>query len=364
MPSKDSFHFDETPPPGGSPVVLTADSDTMADPAWSNPPAFLLRIGRQVLTPSRSGMDPFSRMVGNDPKMQAIFNQIIDAAPYDYPVHLSGTTGTGKELAARAIHEHSSRCNGPFVPVNCGAIPEELVESELFGHVKGAFSGAQRPHRGRFELAHRGTLFLDEVADLSPYIQVRLLRVLQSGSFEKVGGERSLSVDVRIISAANHPLKAAMQQGRFRQDLYYRLNVVPIHLPPLKARCGDIVLLARYFLDQAVARHHRCSMTIAPEALAAMQRYAWPGNIRELQNAVCFAFVKARGRTIDVGHLPKEIRQTIGTDDDKAHGKLDADSVRTALQATGGNKTKAAKRLGVGRATLYRFLSACRDQRW
>lgn len=366
MGQQDSLRFNGTrlPQLAKSAALFAQDSIRnpliLEDPQRSNPPAFLLRIGRQVLPQVRPGVDPFSRMVGNDPKMKAIFGQIADVAPYDYPVHLSGATGTGKELAARAIHDQSPRRHGPFVAVNCGAIPEDLVESELFGHVKGAFSGAQRPRKGRFELAHRGTLFLDEVADLSPYIQVRLLRVLQSGSFEKVGGEGSFSVDVRIISAANHPLKAAMQQGRFRQDLYYRLNVVPIHLPPLKARCGDIALLARYFLDQAVASHRRCSMAISPEALAAMKRYAWPGNIRELQNAVCFAFVRAKGRTIDVCHLPDDIQRSVNTNGcGKRPGNLDAGSVTAALRATGGNKTRAAARLGVGRATLYRFLSLC-----
>lgn len=325
----------------------------------SHPTGFLLGIGRQVLPDRRPSMAPFPHIIGEDPKMKAIFRQILEAAPYDYPVHLSGATGTGKELAARAIHDHSNRKKGPFVPVNCGAIPEHLVESELFGHVKGAFSGACRSRKGRFQLAHRGTLFLDEVADLSAFIQVRLLRALQTGRIEPVGGERGESVSVRVISAANRCIKKQMQQGRFRQDLYYRLKVVPIHLPPLTQRNGDIALLAQHFLDAAVARYHRCTMTFSKSALALMNRYPWPGNIRELQNAVHFAFVHAKGRVIDGCHLPPDIRSVGAAGMLKNQSRtLTTDRVQEALRLSGGNKSRAARQLGVGRATLYRFLSA------
>ncbi len=330
----------------------------------SHSPGFLLGIGRQVLPGRRPSMAPFPHIIGEDPKMTAIFQQILEVAPYDYPVHLSGATGTGKELAARAIHDHSNRREGPFVPVNCGAIPEHLVESELFGHVKGAFSGACRSRKGRFQLAHRGTLFLDEVADLSAFIQVRLLRALQTGRIEPVGGERGESVSVRVISAANRCIKKQMQQGRFRQDLYYRLKVVPIHLPPLTQRNADIALLAQHFLDAAAARYNRCTMTFSKHALALIDRYPWPGNVRELQNAVHFAFVHAKGRVIDGGHLPPDIRSTGAAGMLKIKPrKLTCDRVQRALHLSGGNKSKAARQLGVGRATLYRFLSAFPESR-
>jgi transcriptional regulator with PAS, ATPase and Fis domain len=348
--SKDADRF----PPERLPVFRKTRAE-----AESHSPAFLLGIGRQVLPGRRPSMAPFPHIIGEDPKMTAIFRQILEAAPYDYPVHLSGATGTGKELAARAIHDHSSRKKGPFVPVNCGAIPEHLVESELFGHVKGAFSGACRSRKGRFQLAHRGTLFLDEVADLSAFIQVRLLRALQTGRIQPVGGERGESVSVRVISAANRCIKKQMQQGRFRHDLYYRLKVVPIHLPPLTQRNGDIALLAQHFLDAAAARYHRCTMTFSKHALALIDRYPWPGNIRELQNAVHFAFVRSKGRIIDGCHLPPDIRSAGAGGMLKNRSRtLTAERVREALRFSGGNKSKAARQLGVGRATLYRFLSA------
>jgi DNA-binding NtrC family response regulator len=228
------------------------------------------------------------------------------------------------------------------------------VESELFGHVKGAFSGAACSRKGRFELAHQGTLFLDEVADLSTHIQIRLLRVLQCGRFEKVGGERSTSVDVRVISATNKPLKAEMNAGRFRQDLYYRLNVVPIHMPPLKAKRMDIPLLARHFLYLAATRYHRHPMAFTDRALAAMRNYDWPGNVRELQNAVHFSFVHTHGNVIDIVHLPLEV-QNAATSGKPC--RLEVDAVAKALDYCGGNKSRAARYLGVGRATLYRFLN-------
>jgi DNA-binding NtrC family response regulator len=287
--------------------------------------------------------------------MKAVFSHILDVAPYDYPVCLSGATGTGKELVARAIHDHSPRRDAAFVAVNCGALPENLVESELFGHIKGAFSGAGRSRKGRFELAHQGTLFLDEVADLSAYIQIRLLRVLQCKKFEKVGGERTVSVDVRVISASNKPLKAEMRSGRFRQDLYYRLNVVPIHMPPLKTRQMDIPLLAQHFLNLAAARYQRQPMVFTDKALAVMIDYQWPGNVRELQNAVHFSFVKSRGSVIDTRHLPLELKESAPAE---KKCPLDAERVVKALDHCSGNKSRAARYLGVGRSTLYRFLAA------
>lgn len=300
----------------------------------------------------------FADIIGQDIKMINIFRQIENLYDYDYPAHISGETGTGKELVASAIHMKSHRAASPFVPINCGALPEGLIESELFGHVKGAFSGAIRDKKGRFELADGGTIFLDEVAELSKHMQVKLLRFLQEKTFEKVGGERSHSVDVRIISATNKDLKKEVAKNRFREDLYYRLNVIPIHIPPLRERKTDIPLLVDHFLREASLRHGQKQFAVSKTALSIMMDYPWPGNVRQLQNTIQYAIVKCNGHKILPENLPFEVRDF----DNNAcpsvrQRKLSADIVRTALEKTGGNKAKAAKELGVGRATLYRFLN-------
>ena len=313
-------------------------------------------------------LSSFAGIIGKDKSMQDIFRQIRDVALYNYPVHVSGDTGTGKERVACAIHDISSYGNGAFVPVNCGAIPEGIVESELFGHVKGAFSGAVKDRKGRFELAHKGTLFLDEVAELPLKTQVKLLRFLQEGSFEKVGGEKKVSVDVRIISAANKNLKEQVKAGRFREDLFYRLNVIPIHLPTLKERKSDIPLLAAHFLKEAEQESPHAVPQLADEALDAMLDYHWPGNVRELKNVIQFSVVRSRGNKILPSDLPMEIirdKDVTQRFSERSHtrqiipvrGKLDIESVKAAIKKTGGNKSKAARVLGVGRATLYRFLA-------
>jgi transcriptional regulator with GAF, ATPase, and Fis domain len=299
----------------------------------------------------------FAGIIGRDHKMLQIFDQIRELATNDYPVHISGETGTGKELVAAAIHNESRRGGRPFVPVNCGALPEGLLESGLFGHVKGAFSGAVRDKKGRFELAHGGTIFLDEVGELPKPMQVKLLRVLQEGTFEHVGGEKTIRADVRIVSATNLDLRREVERQNFRDDLYYRLCVFPIHLPPLRERRNDIPLLATHFLEQAQKRG-QSSMGISSEALSAMLDYPWPGNVRELQNAVYFALVKGKGRVIQPDDLPPEIRN--GAPRRSGSGaprKLEAGSVRDALLQAAGNKARAARILGVGRATLYRFMA-------
>ena len=300
----------------------------------------------------------FRGIIGRDPKMLEIYRQIRDVAANDYPVHISGETGTGKELVAHAIHKESRRGGGPFVPVNCGALPEGVLESELFGHVKGAFSGAIRDKKGRFELAHGGTLFLDEVGELPKHVQVKLLRVLQDGVFERVGGEKSISVDVRIISATNKDLKKEVKEGRFREDLYYRINVVPIELPPLRERKGDIPLLVEHFA-QEVQRQGQEVAGFSKTAMEFFISYSWPGNVRELQSAVRFSLLRAKGKTVMPEHLPRELLQCGQPATLTPRGrtrKLSAHAVREALEKTGGNKAKAARLLGVGRATLYRFL--------
>ncbi len=300
----------------------------------------------------------FDNIIGQDVKMLQVFQQIRDVADYDYPVHITGETGTGKELVAAAIHRESRRGGAPFVPINCGALPEGLLESELFGHVKGAFSGAIRDKKGRFQLADNGTIFLDEVADLPKPMQVKLLRFLQEGTFEKVGGEETLTVNVRLISATNKDLWEEVRYGRFRDDLYYRFNVIPIHIPPLRERKNDIPLLAEHFLREAGNQYDRQPLVISKDALAMMLDYAWPGNVRELQNALQFAIVRCNDRVISPSDLPLEFRKR-----SRRYGrrgplrKLTGDSVRSVLLRTGGNKAAAARLLEVGRATLYRFLN-------
>lgn len=314
-------------------------------------------------------MSSFGSIVGQDIKMLQVFQQIIDVAAYDYPVHIHGETGTGKELVATAIHLESHRAGAPFVPINCGALPENLIESELFGHVKGAFSGAVRDKKGRFELADGGTIFLDEIAELSKPMQVKLLRFLQEGRFVRVGGEKEISVSVKIISATNKDLKTEVQEGRFRDDLYYRLNVIPIHIPPLRERKNDIPLLVNHFLAEARDRYGHKTPHVTQETLAVLMDYTWPGNVRELQNAIQFAIVKAGGRHITPRDLPRELleyrqllpqgRQSARNGSAASHGparKLSAQLVDSVMKKTGGNKSRAAKLLGVGRATLYRFL--------
>jgi PAS domain S-box-containing protein len=299
----------------------------------------------------------FGNIIGHDSKMISIFKPLKDVADYDYTVHISGETGTGKELVAEAIHSESRRGGAPFVPINCGALPEGLIESELFGHVKGAFTGAFREKKGRFELADAGTAFLDEVTELSNNMQAKLLRFLQEGEFERVGGEQTIRVDVRAISATNKNLKEAVKRGRFREDLYYRLNVIPIELPPLRERKIDIPLLSEHFLQEARRRYEKKNLKISSKAMSLMLDYRWPGNVRELQNAIQFAIVKSSGRVISPDDLPLELRDLENICLRRGPSrKLDADSVRSALERTGGNKVKAAKLLGVGRATLYRFL--------
>jgi PAS domain S-box-containing protein len=312
---------------------------------------FSLKLRAEELTSFRS-------IIGRDNKMLNIFSQIKDVAAYEYPVHISGETGTGKELVATAIHLESRRAGAPFVPINCGALPEGLIESELFGHVKGAFSGAIRDKKGRFELADAGTVFLDEVAEISNPMQVKLLRFLQEGKFERVGGEQTLGVNTRVISATNKNLKKEVERGRFREDLYYRLNVIPLHLPPLRERRIDIPLLIEQFLNDACQRYGKPPLKMSSRALAMMLDYRWPGNVRELQNAVQFAFVKSNGKLIAPEDLPLELRETVNVCARRGPmRKLDPESVQSALERSGGNKAKAAKAMGVGRATLYRFLN-------
>jgi len=302
-------------------------------------------------------------------------------AASDYPVLVTGESGSGKELVARAIHEESRRKGGPFVPLNCGALPDHILESELFGHVRGAFTGAVNSRKGRFELADGGTLLLDEVGELSAVFQVKLLRVLQEKRFERVGGEKPITVDVRVIAATHRDLRDMVQRGAFREDLFYRLCVVPIVLPPLRKRREDIPALVEQILVDIERESGTAVPPLADETMDLMLLYSWPGNVRELINALRFASVRSGGEPIALKHLPAEVQEAGWNDPPEAAGagvaaeprqpdapagsapspsrrveKLTVEAVQQALAETGGNKVRAAKLLGVGRATLYRFL--------
>ena len=308
----------------------------------------------------------FSGIIGKDPKILEVFELIKSVADSKAPVLIYGASGTGKELVASAIHNEGTRSKKRFVTVNCGAIPENLLESELFGHKKGAFTGAIRDKKGRFELADKGTIFLDEIGDISHTMQVKLLRVLQEGTFEKVGGEETIKVDVRVISATNKNLTEEIKAGRFREDLFYRLSVVPVNLPTLRERKSDIPLLAKYLLKKVLESEDReDNIEISQEAMGVMVDYDWPGNIRELQNWLQFALIKApRNGKIKPEHFPHFTSKTSYSNQIKSENiiqkqkKLTEESVREALVKSNGNKLKAAKILGVGRATLYRFLNS------
>ncbi len=299
----------------------------------------------------------FAGIISRDSLMNDLFSTIKDVADVNVPVLIQGESGTGKELVASAIHTEGNRSKKSFVPVNCAALPEGILESELFGHEKGAFTGAIKDKKGRFELADGGTLFLDEVGELPRTVQAKLLRVLQEGRFERVGAERSKKVDVRIISATNRDLKTEVKKGNFRQDLYYRLAVVPVILPPLKQRRDDIPLLVDHFLNLFTEDGRTYRASISDNALSILMDYPWPGNVRELQSAVRFALVKSRGKQIRANHLPFELQEWQNPGPARGPSrKLDMDRVKDALEKSGGNKAKAARFLGVGRATLYRFL--------
>jgi len=307
----------------------------------------------------------FGGIVGRDAKMLQLFDTIREVAEVNVPVLIQGESGTGKELVAAAIHNEGYSAEEAFVPVNCGALPEGVLESELFGHVKGAFTGAVRDRKGRFELADGGTIFLDEIGELPGATQVKLMRVLQEGTFQRVGGEETIKVDVRVISATNKNLAEEVAAGRFREDLFYRLCVVPIYLPPLRERRNDIPLLAEHLLKRALAEVGREDVVLSPEAVDVMIDYDWAGNVRELENALRYALVKCRDNLLLPGHLPlkilkaqRHVPEQICSNKPRKRRKrkLNAERVWRALEEAGGNKIEAARKLGVSRATLYRFL--------
>lgn len=307
-------------------------------------------------------VEQFSGIIGKDPKMQEIFQTIKQLSESNVSVLIQGESGTGKELVASAIHNEGPRCHKRFVIINCGALPDSLLETELFGHVKGAFTGAIRDKKGRFELADGGTIFLDEIGDISQSMQVKLLRVLQDGSLQRLGSEKTTQVDVRVIAATNKDLKKEIEAGRFREDLFYRLSVVPVYLPPLRKRYNDIPLLINHFLKQEVIENSTRQPYLAQKTLNLLCEHRWPGNVRELLNIIRYLLVKCPHDKIEPSYLPTDIREnkissTRVVPPSRKREKLDRQSVIHALQECNGNKVKTAKMLRVGRATLYRFLS-------
>lgn len=294
----------------------------------------------------------FDNIIGTSPEMQRLFKTIDQVAPSRATVLISGESGTGKELIAAAIHQHSSRANGPFVKLHCAALAESLLESELFGHERGAFTGADRRREGRFEQANHGTLFLDEIGEITPAVQVKLLRVLQEREFERVGSNQTIQTDVRLIAATNRDLKEMVRQGTFREDLYYRLNVVNLHIPPLRERASDVAALCQFFMQRFAQENEKPVQRISEAALARLVHYSWPGNVRELENVIERAVVLATGDRIEAEHLPPELTpmpsEPAGP---QIPGWSLADIERYAilktLEAQGGSTSRAAEVLGI-----------------
>jgi two-component system nitrogen regulation response regulator GlnG len=380
-------------------IIMTAHSDLESAVASYRGGAFeylpkpfdmdeAVRLTRRAIEhrrrqrPAREGIEEqLPEIIGEAPAMQEVFRAIGRLSRSNITVLINGESGTGKELVARALHRHSPRANGSFVAINIAAIPKELLESELFGHEKGAFTGATAQRKGRFEQASGGTLFLDEIGDMPVDLQTRLLRVLSEGKFYRVGGHEQVETDVRIIAATNQNLEERVKDGRFREDLFHRLNVIRVHLPPLRARREDIPLLARYFLKQSATELAVEPKQLLPDTAAALARLPWPGNVRQLENTCRWLTVMAPGQTIRIEDLPSELSSEDGQattqdgwraglkhliEQKLAHGEsniletLNPEFERILLQAalahTGGRKQEAAVRLGWGRNTLTRKL--------
>jgi len=300
----------------------------------------------------------FEGMLGMAPQMQAVFDSIRKVATAEAPVLILGESGTGKEMAARAIHQRSARKDGPFVAINCSAIPATLMESELFGHEKGSFTGAHLQRKGRIETAHGGTLFLDEIGEIPLALQVNLLRFLQEQRIERVGGRQEIHVDTRVIAATNADLKKGLEDGTFREDLFYRLAVVQLMLPPLRDRKEDIPLLAQSFLLQFAAQSGKTNLVFTPEAVRAMNNHAWPGNVRELQNRVRRAVIMSGGKRLTAQDLELDhpASPELGVSLREARESLEREMIRKALRKHAGKVTAAAAELSVSRPTLYELM--------
>jgi PAS domain S-box-containing protein len=338
-------------------------------------PLISLRQEIEAMATKISSEANFHGITGKSPQMQKVFRLISLAAESEASVMILGESGTGKELAAAAIHDLSQRKGRPFIKVNCGAIPETLLESELFGHEKGAFTGAIRKRTGRFEAADKGTIFLDEIGDISASMQVKLLRVLQSGEFERVGGESTLKVNVRVVAATNKDLQKEVREGRFREDLYYRLRVFPIVIPPLRERPEDIPLLARHFVSKFSASTGRLIRGLDRDALQLMRSYTWPGNVRELENAIEYAFVVCQNELISSEDLPHELMsdapagptnqsehrpdsrlKTVNIDKHAKEILQNREKLTTLLTESAWNKAEAGRRLGVSRTAVWKWM--------
>lgn len=324
------------------------------------------------LAEQAKGRSSFAGLIGKNHRMREIYRLIEQVADSTASVFIEGESGTGKELVAKAIHHKSPRANNPFVAVSCAVLAESLLESELFGHAKGAFTGAVTAKVGRFEMANGGSLFLDEIGDISPAIQVKLLRVLQEHTFERVGESRPRTVDVRIIAATNRDLHHLIAEGKFREDLYYRLKVVPVSLPPLRERTDDIPLLVAHFVERFRKQTGKPITEVTADAMSALLDYGWPGNVRELENAIEHAFVRCTGTEIGLAHLPREVRGAprrpqAGVEShvrarEAAPGRTapspaessERERIVRALNESGWNRAEAARRLGLSRVTLWR----------
>jgi two-component system NtrC family response regulator len=309
-----------------------------------------IQLGRQA--------DEFEGMLGTSRRMQSVFESIRKVATTDAPVLVLGESGTGKERIARAIHQRSSRKNGPFVAINSSAIPETLIESELFGHEKGSFTGAHTQRKGRIESAEGGTLFLDEIGEIPLPIQVKLLRFLQEQCIERVGGRQEINVDVRVIAATNADLKKGMIDGTFREDLFYRLAVVQILVPPLRDRDEDAMVLVHHYMQQFALQNGRSGLSLAPDAVRAIKRHTWPGNVRELQNRVRRAVIMAEGKRLTPSdfELSESVAPTQGSSLKDARENLERELVQQALKKHAGKITAAAIELGISRPTFYELM--------
>jgi DNA-binding NtrC family response regulator len=326
----------------------------------------------QLLRRRLAALAPGTDMIGSGPAMQRVFELVKKVAPANASVVITGESGTGKEVVARAIHSLSTRKEKPFVALNCGAIPHTLIESELFGYERGAFTGADQRRLGNFELAHGGTLFLDEIGELPLEMQGKFLRVLEERRFRRLGGKSEVEVDVRVICATNRDLKEEIKRGRFREDLYFRLHVFTIHLPPLKERREDVPLLVQHFIEKFNAETGKRVQGVSPGAMAILHDYAWPGNIRELRNTVERAMILTDGEMIDEEHLPPDMRPTrpgaamLRVPLGLQLRDVEKEYILASLQKNGGNKARTAELLGISEKTLYnklnRYAAIARDR--
>ncbi|UCG21537.1 MAG: sigma-54-dependent Fis family transcriptional regulator [Deltaproteobacteria bacterium] len=322
-----------------------------------------LQLRRQVafLQKEVAQQAGIGQIVAVSPEMQQLMTLIKQVAQNDATVLIEGESGTGKELMARYIHHSGRKADGPFVAINCGALPESLLESELFGHVKGAFTGAIKDKKGLFEVADGGTLFLDEIGETSPSFQVKLLRILEDGTFRRVGGTMEHRVNVRIIAASNKDITSLVQKGQFRRDLYYRLRVIPIYLPPLRKRVADIKPLAEHFVSHYANHMGRRPSSLSPEAIDRLQAHTWPGNVRELENAIERALIFCQGEEIQPSDLPLEVCmppveafESLESSDDMSMETVEQAHIRRVLEHCQWNRTRAAQELGIGYNTLWR----------